>query len=249
MKPILFNTEMVQAILNNRKGQTRRPVVPQPVVEGDEPRWTYCMFSTIKGSEDKWHLDVLDPKGHQYTDRGCERNICAVKAPYETGEVLYVRETWTTHAYNNICHKADDVLVYKADGDDWDEQYEGWRWRPSIHMPKWAARLFLKVKSVRVERVQDISELDARAEGVSPCRWYIPPDDPNEGYQLQNFTEDELVYLDGIGLGCYRKADISWRNDFANLWNSVYEKRGNGWDANPYVWVTEFERCDPERSE
>ena len=97
---------------------------------------------------------------------------------------------------------------------------------PSIHMPRWASRITLEVLRVWAERVQDISEEDAKAEGVRLDRWRICEKDPvYEGYSP----------IDGP---CYR-------NGFGNLWNSIYSKRGLGWGANPWDWATEFRRIKP----
>lgn len=121
MKPILFSTPMVQAILKGQKRQTRRVVKP-PKKSTDMP-------------------------------------------PHRPGDILWVRETWQHTKILNL-HPSDEDYgyVYRADGGDW-EYIDGWKWRPSIFMPKEACRLWLKVTNVRVERLQSISEADAKAEG------------------------------------------------------------------------------------
>jgi len=146
MKPILFSTEMVKAILAGNKTQTRR-VVPKRVV--DEYR-NYEKFREKVSS-----FAVLPPQGPE-----CDYYLS--RARYQVGDILYVRETWL---------KADDGYKYKADvreGSEADElrkQY-GYKWQPSLFMPKAAARLFLRVTDVDVARLQDISEADANKEGV-----------------------------------------------------------------------------------
>lgn len=131
--PILFNTDMVRAILENGKTATRRVVKFRP---GQNPQWTGYVPDgpTLYGSN----------------------NIPAAKAPYRPGDILYVRETWT--------QVPDGGYVYKASV----ECPDAWKgtWYPSIHMPKEAARLFLRVKDVRVERLQDITDEDIVAEGL-----------------------------------------------------------------------------------
>jgi hypothetical protein len=125
----------------------------------------------------------------------------------QPGDLLWVRETWATDD--------DKTFWYRADGETYNA---GLPWRPSIHMPRAASRITLEIVSVRVERVQDISREDARAEGltwVAPT-WGIP----------------------GIA--------NSWNGDpresFKALWNDINAKRGHGWDSNPWVWVVEFKR-------
>lgn len=133
MKPILFNTEMVRAILEGRKTVTRRVV---KFSRGWNPAWTGYIpdGAVLYGSN----------------------NIPAAKAPYRPGDILWVRETWTTIP--------DGSYFYKASV----ECPDAWKgtWRPSIHMPKEAARIFLQVKEVRVERLQEMTLKDAAMEGV-----------------------------------------------------------------------------------
>ena len=207
--PILFNTEMVQAILDGRKTVTRRILKHDTRALLDSP---FC----------KKHPEVPDK---QIIEKLC-------KSPYEQGDVLYVRETW------NICSMWSSgnrvTFIYRADEneeksartisvsddmfDKFEEMMHGSRpeWRPSIHMPKEAARIFLKVKDVRVERLQDITEKQAETEGINGS---------------------EALY-DGY---------IDAREKFAELWDSTIKKSDiekYGWNANPWVWVIEFERCE-----
>ncbi len=143
-KPILFNTEMVQAILGDRKTVTRRVIKPQPI-------------AGIRKS-------VFVPSG---IEDGHGREI---KLLYKVGDILYVRETWQ----RNYCNDAivTGKYAYRASPETWqyfseEEKNLKKKWKPSIHMPKEAARIFLKVTDVRVERLQDITEEDAITEGMS----------------------------------------------------------------------------------
>lgn len=192
MKPILFNTDMVQAIREGRKTVTRRLVKFLP---GFNPDWTGFVpdGSVLYGSN----------------------NIPAAKAPYKPGDILYVRETWAEMPYG---------YVYRAD----DERPEGWdssdRWRPSIHMPKEAARIFLRVTSVRAERLQSISPGECEREGAV-------------------VINNPLIRED---LATYRRYS---HQEMAALWDSTIKPKdlhAYGWEANPWVWVIEFERCDKE---
>lgn len=149
IKPILFNTEMVRAILDGRKTCTRR-IVKDGIPDG--AMWRYKAFT---------------PKGY-ITCRGVYADGYGegfYKLPYEPGDILYVRETWCGLPVNEAGHfRGHPIYYYKADGD---LRPEGWRgaWRPSILMPKEAARICLKVTDVRVERLQDMTDDDAEAEG------------------------------------------------------------------------------------
>lgn len=201
INPILFNTEMVRAILDGRKGATRR------IVKGfipDDAVWGYTAFT---------HKVYISCRG-TFADGDGEKFF---KLPCEPGDILYVRETWK---------KAPNGYYY----------YEDWqrndiaditKWKPSIHMPKEAARIWLKVTNVRVERLQDIDEDGAVKEGIpwSECRNCKAP-----------FGCDACA---GEG---YDEIDA-----FAELWDSTIKKIDldfYGWNANPWVWVIEFERCE-----
>ncbi len=139
MKPILFNTDMVYAILDGRKSVTRRPVKFRP---GWNPKWT-----------------GYEPDGPVLYG---SNNIPAAKATYRPGDILYVKETWNCLPIPEPLRGTSKTYWYKADECNPDD-----KWRPSIHMPKEAARLFLRVTGVWVERVRDITEAQARAEGFS----------------------------------------------------------------------------------
>lgn len=209
IKPILFNTEMVRAILDGRKTCTRRLVKPQP----DEKQKFPLGFVT--DSTEKKEVGCFG-----FGTNECGGSIQYVKPPYgyAPGDILYVRETWCALPVNEAGHmRGHCVYYYRADGD---LRPEGWRgkWRPSIHMPKEAARIWLKVTDVRVERLQDITIEGIRKEGLEP-----------------RFNVKDK-FSDGIA-----------RGRFLELWNSTIKKSDlerYGWDASPWVWVIEFERCE-----
>lgn len=200
IKPILFNTEMVRANLDGRKSCIRRLVkgfVP------DDAIWGYTAF-TPKG--------YISCRG-TFADGYGEKFF---KLPYQPGDILYVRETW---------HKGLERYMYRADYSDTEKFYRNgkeieMKWHPSIRMPKEAARIWLKVTDVRVERLQEITEVGIQKEGVEV--------DPKECAGKFDFIS-ELFLL------------------FQRLWDSTIKKSDldrYGWDANPYVWVIEFERCE-----
>lgn len=191
-RPILFNGDMVRAILDGRKKQTRRPVSPQSAILTDEMAR---------------NLGVRPPH---------IENFPVIKCPFgQVGDRLWVRETWAEWQPGSPVFKADgsDITGHKSD------QLVS-SWRPSVHMPRWASRITLEITGIRVERVQDISEDDARAEGVAPA------------------------WLDVRGDRVNANSSPTFRQGFARTWNEIYAQRGLGWDANPWVWVVEFKRAD-----
>lgn len=203
IKSILFNkqisTEMVRAILDGRKSCTRRIckdaneyTVPDMEFYNADRR-TYAVHNFV----DKEHTEQLST-----AERTCP--IC-------TGDILYVRETWK---------EAPKGYYYY---EDWqkDDIADVTKWHPSIHMPKEAARIWLKVTDVRVERLQEISEDGAKAEGAN--------------------------FKNGKNVGFEEKMNRTAIERFTEIWNSTIKKSDidrYGWDANPWVWVIEFERCE-----
>lgn len=168
MKPILFNTDMVLAILEGRKTVTRRVVKPQPN--------TKCSHG---GEHEFIRDDFID--GSDFTGFICKKcgyGVCWphfiypvgtswIRPPYRPGDILYVRETFDNKPVSPGGHfRPSGVWYYKADGDIRPEAWRG-PWRPSIHMPREAARIFLRVTDVRVERLQDITEEQAEKEGCT----------------------------------------------------------------------------------
>lgn len=198
--PILFSTPMVQAILADRKTQTRRIMKRQPDARG--VRTTNVMF-------EDWH--------------GVE-----IKFPYgRVGDVLWVRETWCKIPQGPDSFGA---YLYKSMGD---EPYG--KWKPSIHMPKSASRIWLKITDIRVERLQDIGEEDAKAEGVEYCEngFYGPHKSP--GYRNYFKTDIQGKHKD---IGPCTTAVAS----FKTLWEVI--NGSESWEANPWVWVISFERIE-----
>ena len=199
MKPILFNTEMVRSILDGRKTVTRRVVKARNTEILDKPKWAKepCWFNVIK---------TINGKKVATADK--------ILPPYNPGDILYVRETWG-YDKNNWLYKADFTPA------DLDRIASITRWRPSIHMPKEAARIFLRVTNVRVERLQDITAAELLAEGLT---------------SMCAMVGDMEIALQ------------EWRN----LWDSTIKEADKplyGWDANPWVWVIEFERINMERDD
>lgn len=199
-KGILFTTEMIQAILSGGKTQTRRVLSPQPVAS--------VMWSE---QQQAWYAE--EPERHSEHDK----QYGVIKLPYHVGDVLYCRETWQpvmatayrgSDGIQQTPNPNDDseVAIYKA---GWDMSKPG-RWRSGRFMPKWAARLWLEVLKVQVERVQDITEEDAIAEGMRP---------PGSGSFLIDYPRFQFVLAwDKINA----KLGYSWES---NPWVAVYAFR------------------------
>ncbi len=222
--PILFNTEMVRAILKGRKTATRRLI--RPKYKGDESGFE---IMTNMGTGERWVEKVDDEELSFDPPR-------YINPPYRPGDILYVRETWFYEQHMEDRTAAEPDLpngeyssryIYKADDPDYPVNVGvgATGWRPSIHMPKAAARIRLKVTNVRVERLQCMSLDSFLSEGV-----VIPPG---------AFNDPE---------NAYRQA----RTEFVSLWNLTIKKKDMdkyGWEADPWVWVIEFERCEKQGSE
>lgn len=220
--PILFNTEMVQAILDGRKTVTRR---------------------LVRRDTDMILNSPYHKKHPEVDDKTIVEKICT--KPCQPGDILYVRETFDYLEGWKIGDPGiDGKYFYRADGDLRPVSWRG-KWHPSLHMPKEAARIWLKVKNVRVERLQDITEEQAEEEGFdSKCpyehrTWIGSPYDG--GYESMCWAEGECHNPE-------RWCDKSVPELFGiKVWNSTIKKSDldrYGWDANPLVWVIEFERCE-----
>ena len=199
IKPILFNTEMVRAILDGRKSCTRRNVKSQQLIG--------MLPDKCKNGAPEEFLKEKKLMFKPYCDMtDIELINTAYKAPYQPGDILYVRETWK---------KAPNGYYYY---EDWQRNdiADVTKWKPSIHMPKEAARIWLKVTDVRVERLQEITSEQISREGVEVEYPHV-------------LNGEEKRYA------------------FSTLWNSTIKKSDidrYGWNASPWVWVIEFERCE-----
>lgn len=194
IKPILFNTDMVRAIMDGRKNVTRRVAKPQP-----------------------------------------ENDATVTSPPYQTGDILYVRETYVTWRLPLgeilYCYKATDPNGNKRPtSPEFDCDLDAKPWKPSIHMPKSAARIFLRVTDVRLEPLRDITNDGALHEGA-------------KGVRCDHYTLGEHGCTDCMNTGWIEPPTV----EFMYIWDSTIKKSDidrYGWDANPWVWVIEFEMCD-----
>ena len=234
-RPIIFSGNMVRALLDGQKTRTRRVVKSQPAPNTGTVEWNAAAEAFVP-----WAPSL---------GNGFRRNGPMLICPYgQPGGRLWVRETWRTdRAWDKdapatmprrnvppgtvgapISYDADGIArigSFDANG------FTPGKARPSIHMPRWASRMTLELTDVRVERVQDISEADALAEGVR-----------------QLSKDAGRTWKFGIGEPGDRGA-WAWsrflptaRLAFSSLWDELNEARGHGWDANPWVWVLEFQR-------
>lgn len=194
MKPILFNTEMVRAILEGRKTATRRIIKDKDIV------------NSFDCEADGTPIAYIDQAtGDSY--------LPTMPCPYQPGDTLWVRETWAKSMAGTFMYQADDKAIMVE------------RWRPSIHMPREAARLFLRVTGVRVELLQDIDDDGAKAEGAN--------------------------YQDGKNVGWEEKMRRTAIDRFAEIWDNTIklaDRLRYGWEANPWVWVIEFERISKDEA-
>ena len=205
-KPILFSTEMVQAILAGRKTQTRRIVKPQP---------NYFPYTDSKEGHEKTLKN--------YIDEGLKNG--AIKGKYHIGDILWVRETFCDVSHNL---ENENCFLYKADFLGTTSELV--KWKPSLFMPKEAARIFLKVTNIRCERLQDISEEDAITEGIA-----VSSKVGSDGHYYYKDYNDTTDW-----------PEVGWMHastSFETLWQSINAKK-HPWESNPWVWVYEFERIE-----
>ena len=213
---MIFNGEMVRALLDGRKTQTRRPI-----------KWRQTRATEIAERED----------GSKWPWSEDAENVCDYWHPCPFGAVgdrIWVRETFQgplfdfdlmdSYCKDSTPFEKPEFCVYKADGVPAPEFYDAddelhCRWRPSIHMPRWASRITLEITDVRVERLNSISQEDAQAEGMELTGWRPTYSDPDSGGE-------------------------AWTpyDNFAQLWESIYG--AESWQANPWVWVIEFKRVE-----
>lgn len=260
---IIFSGDMVRAILDGRKTQTRRAVTPQPpnettlVSQSCKPGWfAYKEWETRKGDE-------------------CLTLAALGDCPYGVpGDRLWVRETWWSiveeierakggyETWHKLRYDADGLVEYwpysihtdfkypsahlliDCPGDDAYAEKK----RPSIHMPRWASRITLEITDVRVERVQEITPSDTLAEGIDlpvPANCSTPSQRPDGWDGWSDAKKDEWISGQARVMYFSRCADVEDHVvAFHKLWDSLNVKRGYGWEANPWVWALTFKRLN-----
>lgn len=265
MKPILFNTPMVQAILSGTKTTTRR-VVRKKYSNTDLTMFTnkYGTRLIERQNDAPEPVEFIGEDGEKRTRRSLVACI-ECKPQYQPGDVIYVRETWGICGFDDdsmamsVTYKADDSCAeIKLSEEKYQKYYDGMSesepdWHPSIFMPKEAARLFLRVTDVRAERLQDITEDGAKAEGAAFTDFGMyTPDWKMSTDGGKTFNQAKERQRNGWNCGeatgpemCFPTA----RGAFAHLWGSTVKKPDlsrYGWEANPWVWVYTFQRCEKE---
>jgi hypothetical protein len=201
--PILFSTEMVQAIRQDIKTQTRRTIKPQPIDN------TEVDGNFFEGN----HKGYVKVDGHPNWKKQFIHEFCR----YKIGDVLWVRESWNRLIIGG-------GYRYKADGDFNDPQL---KWKPSIHMPKAACRIWLEITDIRMELLHDISPADALAEGIE--RMYLQQNDSEvELLRFKHYLKD--------------KWGPSAVHSFETLWCKI--NGHESWNSNPWVWVISFKQIE-----
>ncbi len=228
-RPMLFSGPLVRAIREGRKTETRRPMKPQPVLDSDG-RWAWPC-SSARGFI---HFD--DPQGREQLAAHCPIA--------EKGDRLWVRETWRTTpgsaAFLGVDKRVE--VEYRADESKrlieseaghryfWDKGHKRSGWTPSIHMPRWASRLNLRITEVRAEQVQDITNDGALAEGIGRR---------SALEQVQEYKNSiNAVGMTTTGL-LPNPQGTAERREFTKLWKQIYGPES--WDTNAWVWVLRFE--------
>ena len=204
--PIPFKGDMVRAVLSGQKTQTRRPMKPIPV---------------YPDAFDGLRREIHDGQVHFWAS-GAELPAHKFRCPYgQPDDRLWVKETHARHPqFAEVAYRADGEEFEDADGFTWHP-----KWTPSIFMPRALCRIILEITDIRVERVQDITNDEAIAEGA---------------YEVRKVGDD-------IAHATWTMDGLDWRYDtpreaFAATWDSLYAARGLGWDVNPWVWVVTFKR-------
>ncbi|EMG3684463.1 hypothetical protein V4251_001842 [Serratia marcescens] len=218
-RPVIFNGEMVRAILDGRKTQTRLVMKVQPESSGFGLRFITESLNNRDTGKYFWSqsdaVGINKPRSKPFP------------CPFgQVGDQMWVRETWAEAGAS-----APELQLYRANYPEHvGSEYENVppaseiRWTPSIHMPRWASRIMLEITAVRVERLNDISEEDAKAEGVKPA-----------GDMLPDYPDTFLTPK-----GDFATAKVA----FQRLWQSIYGEES--WSANPWVWVIEFKQVSEE---
>ncbi|MFW3786617.1 hypothetical protein ACKLKE_24385 [Klebsiella quasipneumoniae subsp. similipneumoniae] len=221
---MIFNAEMVRAILAGRKTQTRRIMKVQP--ESNQLGLLLITDSTKHSDIGKYHWAESNATGNHVRSKLFSCPFGAV------GDRIWVRETWSSDFANyypndRVWYAADNnrrLDIEVADGvrgiySPESDVHVPFRWHPSIHMPRWASRITLEITDVRVERLNAISQEDAQAEGMELTGWRPTYSDPDSGGEV-----------------------MTPYDNFAELWSSIYGEES--WNANPWVWVIEFKRVE-----
>lgn len=232
---MIFNGEMVRAILDGRKTQTRREVKLNLDIAclATTYDWAASLAANhYQGlTEEQIQQKAESLRGVIHPVILGNGQMVSIICPHgKPGDRIWVRETWARY---NIDQNSHDIAYRATTPEDWPE--EG-RWRPSIHMPRWASRILLEITNVRVERLNAISEEDAQREGVHTEVW-------DQTVVARNYAaRDEFFQFWSEDMPHYVEMNQLYRSSFRSLWESIYG--AENWLANPWVWVIEFKRVE-----
>lgn len=224
-RPIIMQAESVRAILDGRKTQMRRVVKSQPPDIANNGEWYADLYN--HGPQWCWW-----GKAGTSVHNKCLHHIGQVCPHGQPGDRLWVKEAWAMNT-------PPSGAIYKADGDVYDQ-----KWKSPLFLPRWASRITLELVNVRVERVRDISEADAEAEGVP--EWDDRPFRKMwchqcHGQGLRGSVGPNLGFTEVDCADCDTKVKL-----YRNLWNSIHGKNpARCWEANPWTWALEFKRVKP----
>lgn len=239
-RPVLCSDSLVVEIIAGRKTQTRRVVQRQP--SSDPTSHDYAVRAETVTEGGRFGAVYFGDRGYSEL----------VPCPYDA-EALWLREAWRVEdaAEAELRYRADTAVLRYLDGGDaaWWKQWRAHSfrksgepgWCPGIYLPRWASRISLHGITVRVERLQAISEADAKAEGVSldvGCLCEGDDDEPGPHLPLCRFTRDDWPGETPLGV------DDPHRMAFAALWDSINAARGFPWASNPWVWVVGWKRAE-----
>jgi hypothetical protein len=217
-RPFIFSTPMVRALLN-----TQPNIWPAEPIDPDRPykcmtRRVVTRIDGVGPITEFGESDTLGYKWHFRDKRLKWHDAKSVMPPYKIGYILWVRETFTKTKDGDYIYRSDPMF------DGMDKGDFSWTWTSPLFLPRKAAQILLEVKNVRIKRVQDITEEDAKAEGVERQMWFRPHGDSDD---------ESITYGKGF-TPCYK-------NGFAHIWENINGKK-YPWDSNPWVWVYEFMR-------
>jgi hypothetical protein len=239
-RPILFSAPMVRALLDGSKTQTRRVMRPQPEPTPADYSGTAGHWWPCKAVESMVHVEeeLQNKSGHW---GGFAADCCPHGG---VGDRLWVRETWRgvveisppgSPIEHGVARYVPDQPYCRRVEYSATQERDGEPWRPSIHMPRWASRLLLEITGVRVERLQDISEADAIAEGATHIR--------SQAWDREHFPAWRYLFDEAVSMGTKPPIGPSPKQAYEALWEDI--NGAGSWDANPFVWVVEFRRVQP----
>ena len=246
-QPIIMSSDSVRAILDGRKTQTRRAIKPQPKIISTHDGSMNLLQITGKAPWFNGDPNHTCPYG-LVGDRLWVRETWRVFGIYP-GEPIEIQfksdmkhasvnedatEDWEIKIWDQSVEELKKYGCPCESGEKYDiSDFPGFKWRPSIFMPRWASRILLEITNVRVERLQDITEADVYAEGIDPDNWDYLGRSKSEAWR-----QEALEHIkNGNIIGAFKC-----------LWNSINEKRGYPWSSNPWVWVIEFKVLEPSHA-